>query len=173
MRRSNWWITNWQTNFNFWSQSCATPSTACSHSPSSFSYLMGQLIATAIVIYVICSALYDFKIVVDLLLFNSWHPQLYYWKILVNILKLPHAYSTYIVPLLYTLCALLEYYMFTYVQEFIIEKRVSNFHMPYQNEPIKYSEVKRLPINNPWLVWILPHAGPDWYGWMHHYMQVY
>ena len=110
LERSNRWITNWQTNFSFWSQSCATPSTACSHSPSSFSYLMGQLIATATVIYVICSALYDFKIVVDLLLFNSWHPQLYYWKILVNILKLPHAYSTYIVPLLYTLCALLEYF---------------------------------------------------------------
>ena len=38
--------------------------------------------------------------------------------------------------------------------------------MAYKNKPIKYSEVKPLPLKNSWLVLILPHAGPDWYGGM-------
>ena len=32
-------------------------------------------------------------------------------------------------------------------QEFIKEKRVSNFHMPYKNKPVKYSKVQQLPLN--------------------------
>ena len=36
-----------------------------------------------------------------------------------------------------------------YYKEYIIEKSVSNFHIPYQNEPVKYSKV---------LQWII-----DWY----------
>ena len=36
----------------------------------------------------------------------------------------------------------------SFYQEYIIEKRVSNFHIPYQNEPIKYSKLKQLPSKN-------------------------
>ena len=35
---------------------------------------------------------------------------------------------------------------YMYYQEFIIEKRRSNFHMPYQKWAIKYSEIKPLHL---------------------------
>ena len=48
---------------------------------------------------------------------------------------------------IYTYAQIYHYiYTYTQHQEFVIQQRLSNFHMLYQNEPVKYFDVNKMRL---------------------------
>ena len=46
-------------------------------------------------------------------------------------------------------------YIYTHHQELIIEQRLCNFHMLYQNEPVKFFEVNKMQLYKLFTIYLV------------------